>query len=164
MILTIVSGCTFVMIASSAYRMGMYIGEYGLTFTRVFVLWALIVITLIMLGLLYQIYKKEFNLFRYATVAVSVCFLVLSFSHIDYFIAKYNLNMYEQKGFTVDWAGGEYSYADYDYVLNLSSDAAPAYAEYREEILLYMGRNGIEFEDYDWLTSTMKNTGKSIMR
>lgn len=148
-VLTIISVCTFVMIASSGYRMGMYIKEYGLTFTRVFVIWALIVITLVITGLLYQIYKKEFNLFRYATIVVSICFLILSFSHIDYFIARYNLNMYEQ-GLTVDWSNERYSYADYDYVVSLSADAAPVFAEYWDEISLYIEKSGMELKDYDW--------------
>lgn len=95
-ILTIVSCCTFVMIASSAYRMAMYIGEYGLTFTRILVLWSLAVITLIIVGLLYKLFRTGFNLFKYSVVVCAICFTALSLSHVDYFIAKYNLNMYSE--------------------------------------------------------------------
>lgn len=145
-ILTIVSICTFIMIASSAYRMGMYISEYGLTFTRVFVLWALAVITLVMLGLVYQIYKKEFNLFRYCFVIVSLCYVVLSFSHMDYFIAKYDLNMYDQME-QVHWTD---NYVDYNYLLQLSTDAAPAVAEHRDEIITYLRNNEWDMDYCDW--------------
>jgi len=134
LLLTVVSGCTFIMIASSAYRMGMYIREYGLTFTRFFVLWLLLVITSIMIGLVVQIYKRNFNLFRYCVIVVSVCFIGLSLSHIDYFIAKYNLAMYSQNKMT-DTDDYLYSeYVDYDYLFTLSLDAAPAFIEYEDDI------------------------------
>lgn len=139
-ILTIISLCTFIMIASSAYRMGMYIDEYGLTFTRVFVLWALAVITLVMAGLIFQLYKKEFNLFKYSLVVASICYLALSFSHIDYFIAKYDLDMYSrmEEHQISDESDYNYEYVDYHYILNLSSDAAPAVEEHSEEIINYI--------------------------
>ena len=51
-ILCVISLCTFVMIASSAYRMILYIRFYYLTFLRIFVLWALVVIALLMIGII----------------------------------------------------------------------------------------------------------------
>lgn len=149
-ILGLISVCTFIMIASSVYRMSMYIGEYGLTFTRIFVLWALLVITIVMAGLLYQLFNKEFNLFKYSFVTVTVCFILLSFSHADYFIAKYDLNMYaqmrEEQEFGKDW----YDYVDYGYLMRLSTDAAPALMEHKEEILVYMADVNLDINDVDW--------------
>ena len=46
-ILTIMSLCTFVMIASSAVRMIIYIRYYYLTYLRILVLWALALLTLL---------------------------------------------------------------------------------------------------------------------
>ena len=63
-ILCVISLCTFVMIASSAYRMILYIRFYYLTFLRIFVLWALVVIALLMIGIIVQIFKNNFPLFR----------------------------------------------------------------------------------------------------
>ena len=40
-VLTVMSFCTFIMIASSALRMFLYIESYYLTFLRIFVLWTL---------------------------------------------------------------------------------------------------------------------------
>ena len=54
------------------------------------VLWALAVIAILLHGILLQIWKKGF-LFTYGMAAVCVCYLALSFSHVDYFIARYNL-------------------------------------------------------------------------
>lgn len=157
-LMMIINVCTFVMIASSAYRMGMYIKEYGLTFTRVLVLWALTVITIIMLGLCIQIFKPKFNLFRYSIAVITICFMILSFSHIDYFIAKYDLDMYQQADnskYNSEYSGdGGYNYrADYDYLLELSSDAAPAFAEHKEEMSLYLKNNYnkyMELKDTYW--------------
>lgn len=108
-ILLIISGCTFIMIFSSALRMILYIDTYALTFLRIFVLWSLAVIFLLMAGVTAFIFYKRFPLFRYGIAVVTVCYLALSFSHPDYFIARYNL------------ANG----ADFDYLSRLSTDAAP---------------------------------------
>ena len=116
-ILTIISGCTFIMILSSALRMLMYISRYNLTFLRIFVLWALAVIFLLMAGVIIYIYKNKFPLFTYSMVIVTVFYIGLSFAHPDYWIAKYNLNSMHLD---------EYSpYDNKGYMSSLSADAAP---------------------------------------
>lgn len=109
-ILLILSGCTFIMIFSSALRMILYIDTYALTFLRLFVLWSLAVIFLLMAGVTAFIFYKRFPLFRYGVAVVTVCYLILSFSHPDYFIARYDL--------THD--------GDRHYLSKLSADATPA--------------------------------------
>lgn len=108
-ILAMICGCTFIMIFSSALRMILYIDTYALTFLRLFVLWALAVIFLLMAGVTTFIFYRRFPLFLYGLAVVCVCYIALSFSHPDYMIARYNL---------------EYG-ADYDYLGSLSADAAP---------------------------------------
>lgn len=117
-ILTFISICTYIMIASSTYRMLLYIQIYYLTYLRVFVLWALFVIFLLMTGALIIIYKREFPLTRYYVIVVTVCYLIFSFSHPDYWIACYNLDHSMSQTNEV--------YEDYYYLRNLSCDAAPA--------------------------------------
>lgn len=109
-ILLILSGCTFIMIFSSALRMILYIDTYALTFLRLFVLWSLTVIFLLMAGVTAFIFYKRFPLFRYGLAVVTVCYLILSFSHPDYFIARYDLS----------------HDGDRHYLTKLSADAAPA--------------------------------------
>ncbi len=109
-ILAVICGCTFIMIFSSALRMIMYIDTYALTFLRLFVLWALAVIFLLMAGVTVFIFYSRFPLFLYGLAVVGICYTFLSFSKPDYLIAGYNL------------ANG----ADYDYLSSLSADAAPA--------------------------------------
>lgn len=120
--LLLICGCTFVMMASSAYRMYLYIGAYQLTFLRVSVLAALAALALLMAGVVVLILKPQFPLFRYSLAVVSVIYLGLAFSHADGIIASYNLSHAETSGH-IDWW----------YLSQLSMDAAPAVADY------YMG-------------------------
>lgn len=114
-ILTIISGCTFVMIFSAAYRMSLYIGIYHLTFLRMLVLWFLIVLTLIMAGVIVSIYKKKFPLFHYILAVVSVLYIGFSLLRPDAIISKYNLSHWD-----------EITSEDINYLIdNLSYDAAP---------------------------------------
>ena len=118
--LTVISGCTYIMLASSALRMWMYIKEYRLTFLRIFVLWFLTLLAILLVGVIILIYKKSFPVFRYMLAVVSVLYIGFSFAHPDYWIAKYNLA--HPKPYT-----SIYETED-DYLQQLSADAAPAIA------------------------------------
>ena len=130
-VLTVMSLCTFIMIASSAVRMILYISTYDLTFLRILVLWGLAVLSLLFLGIVIQIFKQEFPLFRYGMVVVTVFYLGLAFSHPDLIIAKYNLE-YSSK-----------DPIDIQYLSRLSADAAPV-------ILPYLREQGY---DLSWITA-----------
>lgn len=116
-ILTIICACTYIMAASSAFRMFLYIESYQLTFLRVFVLWSLLMIAILMIGVLKCIYTPKFRLFRYILVSITIGWLCFSALHPDYWIAKYNISQ---------WAEGidEYYLRHY-----LSLDAIPAIAD-----------------------------------
>lgn len=124
-LLAIVSGCTYVMLASSAYRMILYVQAYNLTRLRILVLWALVLIAVLFVGVVTRIFKTGFPLLKYMIVSVSICYLFLSFSHMDYYIVKYNTYAGETYGVSVD----------YDYLNKLSMDAADAIREFDEQIL-----------------------------
>ena len=118
-ILTVISLCTFIMIASSAYRMILYINAYQLTFLRVIVLWALAVIFLLMCGVIVYTYQPTFPLFTYGVGIVTCFYIVLSLSRPDTYIANFNLTQIEQN---------KDVYLDTEYLYNLSLDAAPILA------------------------------------
>ncbi|MBD5457683.1 MAG: DUF4173 domain-containing protein [Lachnospiraceae bacterium] len=120
-ILTVISGCTFIMILSSALRMFMYIATYNLTFLRIFVIWSLVVIFLLMTGVTIYIYFQRFPLFFYSVTIVTVFYIGLSFSHPDYWIARYNLNP-AHTGYTDEYSTRT---SDQYYLSTLSADAAP---------------------------------------
>ncbi len=146
-ILTIMSLCTFVMIISSALRMIMYIRYYFLTFQRVFVLWALVVLFVLFIGVILSIYKGKFQLFRYSLTTVTVLYLVFSFSHPDYFIAKVNIanavraGMEEWEPREGDFFQSGRPYEDHDYIMGMSADAAPV-------LIPYMAEQGVIIQDF----------------
>lgn len=122
-ILTVMSLCTFVMIASSAMRMIIYIRWYYLTFLRIFVLWSLAVLFLLFMGIIISIIKESFPLFRYSMVIVTLCYMILSFSHPDYWIAKVNIASTDLATRSAFFEGEPYG--DYSFLRSLNADAAP---------------------------------------
>lgn len=137
-ILTVMSLCTYVMIASSAVRMILYIKTYDLTFLRILVLWALTTLSVLFAGVIVSVFKEKFPLFRYGTAAVTVLYLALSFSHPDYIIARVNLREALQSRQEVLEKGSldreEEGYVDYAYLSGLSADAAPVLLPYLERL------------------------------
>lgn len=143
-ILTAICLMTYIMIASSAYRMILYIQAYYLTFLRFFVLWALALIALIVTGALIALHSgrffkgKDFPLFRYCMTAVTVCYLCLAFARPDYWIAKYNMAHVNLEALASgDSLYQEEGYQDIRYLSCLSADAAPVFLqeEYQEALL-----------------------------
>lgn len=118
-VLMVFSGCTYIMIASSAYRMILYISTYHLTFLRILVLWFLALLVFLMAGVIWNIQKESFPLFRYGIAVVTIFYMAFSFSHFDYWIAKYNISQ----------MGNQMSCRDVSYLCSLSTDAVPALIE-----------------------------------
>lgn len=127
-VLTVMSLCTFVMIASSAMRMMIYIMYYYLTFLRVLVLWALALLAVLFVGVIIHIFKEDFHLFRYSMAVVTVLYLGLSFAHPDYIIASVNVANTAEAG--ARDPGIFEPYEDYYYLSCLSADAAPVLVPY----------------------------------
>ena len=120
LLLTVISVCTYIMIASSAYRMCLYIREYHLTFLRVFVLWMLAMIAVWLIGIIAQIYRERFPLFRYTIVIATMFVFVFGIARPDYWIAKYDVDHLSNDQ-------GIY------YLSGLSTDAAPVLVGYKGE-------------------------------
>jgi hypothetical protein len=128
-LLVIISFCTCIMTVSAVYRMLLYVGTYHLTFLRILVLWFLGVVTLFMVGVVINIFKGKFRLFKYLMIVLACSYILLSFARVDYIIATYNLNQMRSGAVQVDNFNGWifYSTNDIHYLMNdLSLDAAPA--------------------------------------
>ena len=118
-VLTAVCACTYVMLASSLYRMILYISAYGFTYLRAFVLWGLAAIALVMAATVALVWRDTFPFVRCALAATVLCWVVFAFSYPDRWIARYNLT----------------HGCDVDYVLNdLSSDATPVIVEIADSL------------------------------
>ncbi|MCM1288242.1 MAG: DUF4173 domain-containing protein [Clostridium sp.] len=128
-VLTIMCGCTYIMIASSASRLFMYIIAYHrLTYLRVLALFMLLLIAALLTGVIVSIYKPDFKLMRYFIAVTSVLYITLSFAHPDYMIAKYNISRINIH--TVQSYDFDLQYL----VNNMSCDAAPAMYALAEEV------------------------------
>lgn len=135
-VLTFICACTYIMIASSALRMFMYVSVYNFTYTRVFVFLTLFIIFMIMNGIVVYIFKNNFKLFRYSMVVVAVCYMLFAYSKPCYWIAS--VNMSELYSNTED--------IDLEYITrHLGTDAAPALQEYGRRF--GHGRQG-EIDEY----------------
>lgn len=148
-LLLLTSVATYVMGASSVYRLVLYVKAYNLTKTRVFAFWALGLIGIFMLGMIVKILNNKFPLFTYGLYIFCVCFLILSFARPDYQVAKYNVANESIEGKL------DTRYLTYD----LSMDAAPIIAQYAKDypskgtenwVTNYKSAVGLtEWKDYD---------------
>lgn len=149
-LLTFISGCTYIMIISSFFRMYLYIEAYQLTRLRVLVLAALLGIFIILGGVIRSIYRENFPLFRYSAAVVTVIYLCLSLSHMDYWIAKYNTAL---TGLNITWEN--------QYITTLSADAAPVYVKALEEgtETTEIAKEMLRYYFDDCTEEVLKNTG-----
>ncbi|MDR1800549.1 MAG: DUF4173 domain-containing protein [Lachnospiraceae bacterium] len=123
-ILTLISACTFIMIASAAYRMIYYVDEYHLTFLRAITLWFMVVLALLMAGLIIRIFNNKLPLFQYCVLVVGALYIAFSFARPDAIVAKYNVEHME----TIKEDDLEYMLSN-----RLSLDAAPYIAKINPE-------------------------------
>ena len=145
-LMTIISLCTYIMIASSFMRIMMYINAALLTHLRIWVLWGLAVLSLLFVAVIISIYKHGFPLFKYSIIVVSILYALLSFARPDYIIAKYNLTYMN----TIEKGIAE---QDYDYLENLSTDAAVVIKDYKDD---WADRYFIKFNDNSYLSDNTR--------
>ena len=153
-LLTVISGCTFIMMASAAYRMYLYVSIYHLTFLRLLVFWFLLILALIMGGVIVSIYKKGFQLVRYI-ILTSVCgYLIFSMARPDYQIAKYNMEHIQ------DMRAEDLSYMMH----GLSLDAAPVIAEKAYDYLSGDDNYNMKGQLYDYFRTISNNNQEIYFR
>ena len=126
-ILTIICACTYIMLISSAYRMYLYVKEYDLTKLRVYVLYGLLVLAILLVGVIIYIYKESFPLFRYGIAILTGAIIILVYSHPAAIIAKYNIYQMTDRHSTVD----------IKHLTKLGTDAIPVILENFDELYEY---------------------------
>ena len=133
-ILCLISACTYIMLSSSAYRMFLYISVYNLTFLRIYVLWALLVMAVIMAGIIVFLFKADMPFVKFSLVSFISLWILFVAIDPDYQIAKYNLlNKDDDK-----------------YIYELSLDALPAIERFGDEemVVQYCKRNRMEIRKH----------------
>lgn len=115
--LTVISLCTFIILASSAYRLNMYVNTYHLTFARILGLITLLAVALYMIGLTISIFTDRFPIFEYAVAATAITYMVFALMRPDALIARENVKYIKED-------------RDVRYLVReLSYDAAPYLAD-----------------------------------
>ena len=126
-ILTIICACTYVMLVSSAYRMFLYVKEYDLTKLRIYVLYGLFVLAILLVGVIIYIYRESFPLFRYGIAILTGAIIILVYSHPAALIAKYNIYQMTDRHSTVD----------IKHLCKLGTDAIPVIMDNFDELYEY---------------------------
>lgn len=116
-----ICACTYVMCASSCYRMLLYIQAYHLTVLRLLVLFALAFIGVFFAGVIIWLFKYKFPIYQFGLCVMIGAWLILSFSHIDYLVARYDYNYCKDDDATLR------------YITTLSTDAAPVLGDYMNQ-------------------------------
>ena len=118
-LLLFLSVCTYIMEASSAMRMILYVNVYGLTFLRIFVLWFLVLLAVLLGAALYTVFHPDFHLFRFAFISCMVFWLLFAFARSERIAAKYNFEHYSPN-----------DAAAWQFINDCSLDAVPALRPY----------------------------------
>ena len=130
-LLLVTSLCTYVMTASAAYRMILYVGAYHLTFLRILVLWFLGVLSLVMIGMMIAIFNEKFPLFQYSAAVVTCCYIAFSFMRVDEVIASYNIEHMKTMSMNDVWYMTEALSADAaEYIVQIEPDMVCDLDEY----------------------------------
>lgn len=157
-LLAAISLMTYILIASSAYRMALYIRHYYMTFLRLFVLWALAVIAVLFIGVIISIYREKFPLFSYSMVVVTVCWIGFAYAKPDYQVARYDLaHLAEIKSDETEDGSRRGGFDDYWYLTGLSADAAPLLAQ--EEVRKQLEDLGAGQHYYEKIRERTENMG-----
>lgn len=130
--LSITALCTFIMIASSWFKMFLYESAYGYTQLRLYVYMILGFMILFMALITLGIWKRHLPVIEWSIVIGLCYFLVISYVNVDAIIVTNNVARYEDHG-----------EIDLSYLFNeLSRDGAPqviAFTEQNKELLKTYG-------------------------
>lgn len=108
--------CSYIMTASSAYRMILYVQAYRLTVLRIVVLVALAAIAILLAGVCRHIFSVDFRILPYFIIVISTVYTLFSFINVDSFVARYDLAHLTEENAT----------ETFHYLETLSLDAIPA--------------------------------------
>ncbi|MBM7563186.1 DUF4153 domain-containing protein [Paenibacillus sacheonensis] len=113
--LSLLVGCTVIMLISAFTRLSLYEEMYGYTQTRLLVHGFMIFLCFILAASLFRIWNAHFSLAKtYIGLAIAA-YLVMNYANLDAMIAERNCARYESSG-RIDEA----------YLMTLSADALPA--------------------------------------
>lgn len=99
---TLLVGVSMVMLGSAAYRMTLYVMEYGLSFKRFLTYWAMVMLLLFFVAALMKIWRTGFSFFKVLLVAGLAGWLMLNYCNVDFLVERYNHGRYGKDQSVVD--------------------------------------------------------------
>lgn len=109
--------CTAVILASAAWRMGLYIAAYGLSVLRMLTLLGMAFILVCLVACAARTFAARFNFFRVFFVSGVALWIAFNFLNVDSTLANYNVDRY---------IAGDLEQMDTSYLFETSPDALPA--------------------------------------
>ncbi|MFD0588951.1 DUF4153 domain-containing protein [Paenibacillus sp. GCM10027627] len=121
LLLSLLVGCTVVMLISAYSRLSLYEEAYGYTQLRLLVHGVMILLGVLMAVALVRIWYQWFSLAKVYVACMIIAYVIMNYVNLDLRIANNNIERYEETG-----------KMDFDYLSMLSADAAPAIFKFRE--------------------------------
>lgn len=138
---------TTIIIASAFTRMNLYQQEYGYTYLRVLVDFALKTECLLLIPTILYIVKPTFKPLKWYLITVLTMYVLLNFSNIGNFIAKENVNRYIQNDQKIDFYYLTKTGTDgLEHVIRLYQ-AAPANSDLKRNIRSYLKRKKYQLHE-----------------
>ena len=94
-IISFITGFTFFIIICALSKMVLYMRTYGLTLKRVYVAWFLVLMIFVILIFFVKVVFNKIHLVKMLFIVFTTMYLGLNYANADYFIAKYNVKLYE---------------------------------------------------------------------
>lgn len=115
---------TFVILASAAYRLYLYVAAYGLSVLRVMAAWAIaaVGVCLVLVGV--KTLRAEFRFWPWAAGIVLVMWMAFAFVNVQGLVVRYNVGAYMD---------GRLDTLDTEYIASLSPAALGALYDLRED-------------------------------
>lgn len=110
-------GATFCMLASAAWRMGLYVSVYGLSVLRLTTFWAMATICMLLVLTSVRIARPSLRIFARASALTIVFWLIFALARPAAIVATFNTQVY---------LSGAIAKLDISYLSTLGPDAYPA--------------------------------------
>jgi hypothetical protein len=104
---------TVMLLASAAWRMGLYVQKYGLTRLRLLTCWGMVAIAFLLLATVVKLLRPRIRIFRVSLIGMMLLSLAFGLMQSDAIIARVNVDGY---------LNGSIEQVDPFYLLNLGQD------------------------------------------
>lgn len=121
---------TLILVSTAIAKMAMYIDCYGLTRRRVYATWFMILLVLVFAVVIIKQFSEKFKAVAVSAGVCVVLFCALSFSNVDAFIAKYNVDRY---------LDGTVDYIDINELDRMGDSGIPEMVRLAEELDVSLG-------------------------